>query len=347
MAGALVYISHVVICVKRGTPGCKKTGGNSGVSMVEWKNSNINKLLKASAANADTLDDFDGARVSWGNIAFVLFLEPPEHTDPNMTTGEHVIDNLIQTFSEKPTMVHVEVVLPPFSRMGHQRNHIHFATYLGSHADYQNQYDAISGVDFYLIRHGQRWRCLPVFGENAVESLKRACDANVGSPYSLFMYPTSCQLFRKYSWIWSDAPRHKGHCATITARVLRQAGIECGVVKASPWYSPSSLYASIHEDLKTRLSKSQVVDLKASDPEACEKSIETILRGPLSARSMQELGHEKCIEAIRHLAYNVVNATVDVTGGAGGAGGADSERCHAERELGDAVLKWALLGRSV
>lgn len=296
--------------------------------MVEWKNADIKNLLKS-----DVFDDHHDDHDDQDNIAFVMFLEPPEHKELNMTMGEQLIDHLIQAFSEKPTMVHVELVLPPFSNPTSKR--VHFATYLGSHADYQNQYDSINGVDFYLIRHGHRWRCLPVFGANAVDSLKRACDANVGSPYSLCMYPTSCQYFRKYSWIWSDRERHKGHCATLTARVLRQAGIECGIVNPSPWYSPSSLYRTIHVDLQNRLTGSQIDAFKSKSQEECEHSIETILRGPLSSRSLQELGHSKCVDAIRHLAYNVVKETQD--------GASNAARSHAERELGDAVFKFTLL----
>jgi len=321
---------------------------------MNWKNNEIGKLINQSTNSASSdleinqstnsassdLENDGFSKLGLGDVAFVIFLEPPEHADPNMTIGERVIDSLIQTFSQKPTMVHVEVILPPFVNQSAAK--VHFATYLGSSAAYQNEYDSVSGVDFYLIRHGHRWRCLPVFGKEAIAELRSACDSNVGSSYSLLKYPTSSHYFRKYSWIWKDRPMASGHCATLTARVLRQAGIQCGVDHPPPWYSPSSLYSSIQSDIQARLVQhidSEFVDLKAVDVEECDAAIETILRGPLSARSLQELGQEKCVRAIRQLAYNVVRTNDAAT--------TEVERHSAERELGDAVLKWCLLGRQM
>ena len=319
------------------------------MSGITWKNDEIGQLLNRAAANPSSssseLEDGNPASVSTsssklglGDIAFVMFLEPPEHTDPNMTFGERVIDDLIQMFSQKPTMVHVEVIIPPF--VDSKSSKVHFATYMGSHASYQNEYDSVNGVDFYLIRHGHRWRCLPVFGKSAVAEIRRACDANVGSPYSLLKYPTSSHYFRKYSWIWKDKPMASGHCATLTARVLRQAGVQCGLAHSPPWYSPSSLYSAIQSDIQTRLSShldTEFNELKPADEEECAASIETILRGPLSARSLQELGHVKCVQAIRQLTHRVVGYSIDDVN--------QEERHVAERELGDAILKWSLLGR--
>ena len=315
--------------------------------MLDWKSTEINKLLKgqslagASASYPALPSSEEGEDgLPRGNMAFVIFLEPPDHVDPNMTFGERIIDDLIQRFSQKPTMVHVEVIIPPF--LNPKSSKIHFATYLGSQAGYQNEYDAVSGVDFYLIRHGHRWRCIPVFGNDAIESLRAACDANVGSAYSLVKYPTSSHYFRKYSWIWQDKPMSSGHCATITARVLKQARIECGVVHRPPWYSPSSLYSALQSAFWSRLSNAQLQSLhpqSEEEKEEVEESIEKILRGPLSARSMLELGHSRCVSAIRELTYRVVRAAQDKENVS------IEDRHICERELGDAVLKFCLLGR--
>ncbi len=235
-------------------------------------------------------------------------------------------------------MMHVEVVVPSFENRSESR--VHFATYLGAQAAFQNEFDTVSGLDFYLIRHGHRWRCMPVFGFDAVEELRRACVQNVGSPYSLLKYPTSSHYLRQYSWIWPDKPLASGHCATISARVLKQAGIQCGLVHTPPWYSPSSLFTAIQSDLELRLAglaETEFADLKAENQEECNESIERILRGPLSARSLHDVGNERCVAAIRQLAYRVVESYAP--------GVSASDRCIAERELGDAVLKYSLLGR--
>ena len=334
--------------------------------MVKWKNDQITNLLRQQSTIIDTEDDDEKLGVdsndedhlpcnfgqpsssvpstqsfektlAFGDVAFAVFLEPPEETDPYMNIGEKFVDSMIQRFSQKPTMVHTEIVIPPFANK--KSTKIHFATYLGSHAAYQNEYDAVSGVDFYLIRHGRRWRCLPLFGKNAAEDLRRACDANVGSAYSLMMYPTSSHLFRNWSWIWSDGPMHKGHCATLTSRVIRQAGIQCGVVHKSPWYSPSSLYASIHDSIGSSIDDQQLESLRVNDLEQVESDIESILRGVLSAKTFYDIGHQRCVNAIRELTYKVVKLAKD--------GATPTERHHAERELGDAVFKFCLIGRDV
>lgn len=326
--------------------------------MVKWKNDEITDLLRKQSVILDTEDYYEGKlgvdikddhlsssstsstspfTLAFGDVAFAVFLEPPEETDPYMNVGERFIDNVIQRFSQKPTMVHTEIVIPPFANK--RSTKIHFATYLGSHAAYQNEYDAVSGVDFYLIRHGRRWRCLPLFAKNAADGLQSACDANVGSPYSLMMYPTSSHLFRKWSWLWGDGAKHKGHCATLTSRVIRQAGIQCGVTQKSPWYSPSSLYSAIYDSMAASIDDQQLESLRTSDIEQVENDIESMLRGVLSAKTFYDIGHERCVDAIRELTYRVVNLAKN--------GATPTERHHSERELGDAVFKYCLIGRDV
>lgn len=312
---------------------------------MEWKNSQIGDLLKSQAVAGTSSDDDamhePGAmrHVQLGSLAFAIFLEPPgkDEQSASASFGEKVIDELIKTFSQKPTLVHTELIIPPF--VDPKATKVHFATYLGSQADYQNQYDRLSGVDWYLIQHGRRWRAIPVIGDDAVHRLRASCDANVGSAYSLAMYPTSSHYFRNFSWIWSDYSGHCGHCATLTARVLKEAGLSCGVHHRPPWYSPSSLYASLRTHLSRDLEQWRVDELKPTDADACEHAIETILRGPLSAKAMADLGHEACVSAIRELSRRVVVASRD--------GSSVTHQNMAQRELGDAVLKWCLIGRDV
>ena len=44
-----------------------------------------------------------------------------------------------------------------------------------------------------------------------------------------------------------------GHCATITTRVLKEAGAGYGLPHASAWYCPSSLYNALNVSLSARL----------------------------------------------------------------------------------------------
>jgi hypothetical protein len=306
---------------------------------VQWKNEQISRLLRENVLQSE---GEDGDALKLGEFAFVLFLEPSEEADSNSnsTIGERMVTKAIKFFSQKPTLMHVEIIIPPF--VDETSEKVHFATYLGSSADYQNQVDKISAVDFYLIKHGRQWRCLPIFGRDAVQKLIESCDRNVGSPYSLMKYPTSSHLFRNLSWVWKEGPGRSGHCATITTRVLQEAGIKCGLDHPPCWYSPSSLYSSISNDIYSRVCSSTIPAIKGLSPcdekeeNECEESIESILRGRLSAQTMAELGHAKCVRAINKLTMNVLEAHRR-----GVAANAHTE----EKELADALLKWLLVGR--
>lgn len=313
---------------------------------MQWKSKQISDLLYTNAkfnrlgdeeAEADASDCKLDLKLGIEDVAFALFLEPPQETSPYSTMSERVVDALIQAFSQKPTMVHCELIMPPFRP---SQRKVHFATYLGAQAGYQNETDVVSGVDFYLIKHGRRWRAVPIFGRDVNEKMRATCDANVGSPYSILMYPTSSHYFRSLSWVWKDKDRHKGHCATITARVVRNSETDCRLAHQPPWYSPSSLYGEMHDALGKGMDEASISSLHSDvNEQECNADIETILRGPLAAKSFFELGHERCVTAIRELAYRSVtlardDATFDV-------------RRESERELADALLKWCLVGRAV
>ena len=64
-------------------------------------------------------------------------------------------------------------------------------------------------------------------------------------------------------------------------------------------------------------------------------------RSTVCNNTTSPLGRGKCIDAIRHLTSRVLTISRP------SSGATDAERHLAERELGDAVFKWALLGRSL
>eukprot|EP00918_Siedleckia_nematoides_P040289 GHVU01087424.1.p1 GENE.GHVU01087424.1~~GHVU01087424.1.p1 ORF type:complete len:315 (-),score=35.25 GHVU01087424.1:30-974(-) len=277
------------------------------------------------------------------DIAFAIFLEPPDsQTSESTTLVERTVEKLIEAFSQKPTMVHVELVLPPF--LNRNSTEVQFATYMGATAAFQT--DVVSGIDFYLIKNGQRWRCLPVFGKHLVSKLRAACVSNVGARYSLVKYPTSSHIFRKYSWIWADGPGYSGHCATITARVLQAAQVKA-VFERPPWYSPSSLFLALKCQLRGGEDKSGNKPDEPDNPDEPENvkdAIDSILHGPLSPRTFEDLGPALCEEAIRALAARVTRAARGSgKNGEDGVGNANFA-ARTERELADALLKFVLVG---
>jgi len=297
----------------------------------ELKNLLRNQQLPKQQEHCNSNNIVDSSLKPTCDVGFVLFLEPTEKDDPNWTNMEYIADRVIRTFSPRPTMSHVELVVPPIPDSGGGR--VHFATYLGAEgADWQNRLDRRSeGIDFYLISNGSRWRCIPVFAPNVAESLRNACDSNIHSPYSLSMYPTSARPLRHFAWIWSDTPKHMGHCATITSRVLKQAGAGYALSRPSPWYCPSSLYSELKNSLPKRLDERERASLDTTDLESCLEAIELLVRGQLSVEVVRNLGDSRCIDAIRVLTMRVVETSTT-----------ENHRI-AQKELASAVLRWVLL----
>ena len=289
-----------------------------------FKNTSITALLKTNRGGVD-LDGSAPLRESC-DVSYVLFLEPAE-LDPGSSMIEKIADVAVRRLSPDSSAVHCEILVPPI----HDSDKINFATYIGQTAQWQ---DAASGTDFYLIKHGARWRALPVFGVNASAAVRGACDDNRGSAYSLSMYLTSARLLRTFArWI-GDAPRHCGHCATITARVLRAAGL--GNLRRSPaWYCPGSLYTELLGSLEP-LEYEACFGSSTSDAttDATNEAILTLIHAPATHETVSKLGDVACEDAIRELTRRVV---------CGGGRHASAESIQAQRHLASALLRWSLL----
>lgn len=324
--------------------------------MVTWRSDEITALLRSrpttgadDASSDDAPAEAQAHATSTGappadpsslrrscDVGYVLFLEPSDEDDPQWGWGEWLADRAIKAFSPTPTMAHVELIVPPIPDSGGGK--VHFATYLGAAgANWQNKSDArAEGIEFYLVTNGAKWRCIPVFAPAVADTLRSACDANLHAPYSIGMYPTSARPMRKLAWMWSDLPKHKGHCATITTRVLKEAGAGYALPNASAWYCPSSLYNALSTNLSSRLDSNEREGLGTVEPETCQQTIESLLRGPLSYKSVRDLGDAKCVDAIRALTLRVVSTADSMY--------EDPMAARmAQKELASAVLRWVLL----
>lgn len=307
-------------------------GGGSAPAL--FRSDEITNLLRKQAVewtDPDAAGGACGVRSSC-DVAFALFLEPRDDADAQMSTVEWITDQAIKRFSPSPVLAHCELVLPPIPDSAGGRTH--FATYLGKHADWQNMMEKDDGVAFYLIDNGSRWRAVPVFGPNAVERARDACNANVDAPYALAQYPTSSWVGRRFAWLWSDRPRHMGHCATITARVLKGAGLGTSIEHPSAWYNPSSLYNTLLGTLGTQLEVGERDGLASVDPDACKQTTDALLLQPLSYQTVRDLGDAACIDAVRALTLRVC-ATID--------SGTERESREAQKELANVLLRWVLL----
>lgn len=299
-----------------------------------FRNDEITALLRAKATDPVN-GELEGSSAVKGtcDVSYAIFLEPREDTDPSWSTIEWLADVAIRKFSPSPVLAHCELVTPPIPDSSGGR--VHFATYLGrGGADWQNMRSKEDGISFYLIENGFRWRAVPIFGPNAANHVREAAQNNLHAPYSVSMYATSAAPFRGMAWLWKDGPKHMGHCATITARVLKAAGIGGALGKPSAWYSPSSLYGDLLASMSTPIGEDDRRQLTSMTPETCERTIETLLRAPMSYATVRELGDAACIDAIRALTLRVLSTA---------HAGDDTASRIAQKQLGSALLRWCLL----
>jgi len=300
-----------------------------------FRSNEIAALLRAQTADSSLsegeLQEGSAAVSSSCEVAFALFLEPHDDQDPNWSVAEWLADVAIRKFSPSPVLMHTELIVPPIPHSSGGRTH--FATYLGrGGADWQNINQLHDGIAFYLIENGWRWRAIPIFGADAAMAVRNAAERNLHAPYSVSMYLTSAPPLRVFSNLLSDAPGHAGHCATITSRVLKQAGVGTELKHASPYYSPSSLYNDLNSALARQLTPNERRSLTSVAPEACQRTIETLLRAPLSFETVAGLGDAACIDAVRHLTLCACEAAGDSV-----------KARNAQKQLASALLRWCLL----
>lgn len=299
-----------------------------------FRNDEITRLLRAKAAQNDEfgMDGSAALRTSC-DVVYAIFLEPRDEPLPSWSTGQWLVEEAIKSFSPKPVLAHCELVTPPIPNSAGGR--VHFATYMSSAgADWQNLNSKEDGINFYLIENGSRWRALPVFGPNAAANVRASAQSNLHSPYSLGMYVTSARPMRNIAHVWSDHSGHKGHCATLSARVLKEAGVGSGLRHCSAWYSPSSLYNDLTTSVGAPLADEERKSLTSVTPSTCAATINTLLHAPMSYATVRELGDTACIDAVRALTLKVCST----------AEARDPVAARiAQKQLATALLRWVLL----
>ena len=263
-----------------------------------------------------------GAQPEPPSVVYVLFLETnhgPFFAERSWL--ERVIENAIVKLTPSPAIAHCELLVPP---TGTNKGRNNFATYLGTAgAHWQNREGEEEGRSYYLESAGGRWRAIPVSAHNLCARTLRVCESTRGAPYSLNMYLTSIPPLRRLGrYLYSDTPLHKGHCATITARVLINAGVK--LKHRAHWYSPGSLYAELNSTCRTTVDTNPVST--SSTP-----VIDALLRGVPSAHGIRLLGEDNCNRAIEELSRRASHASsVEL-------------RTHAQKDLAKALLVWVMM----
>lgn len=176
-------------------------------------------------------------------MAFMLAIEPGKR--PPLGTS-NVFDSLVEfcvrNFQPAPVMMHVELFVAP--RADQPLDRCMFATYYGEKSGWGEDK---RGSKSWYVEGKNTWRAVPLSVD--ADAIRGACGDETDAPYSLCMYIPSVFPFRFLSGLMRSAPKGWAHCASLTARIIRTAGLNLNHNAA--WYSPSTLWAELDRPTNT------------------------------------------------------------------------------------------------
>ena len=264
-----------------------------------------------------------------GDVVFAIFLEPHEpcpSTSPP-TLFDRVVTYVVKRFQPSPVLVHVELVVPCAEASHLSMN---FATYIGEQSGWQR--DVEHNRSYYLETTANKWRAVPVTGKNAACLVRQSCNESSKVEYSLLRYATSAWGLRGMAWLLPDGPRAAAHCATLTARMLKQ-GIPGALAHCSAWYGPTTLYMELctraHYSTADTIEPNStlgMVDTRA------DSQVDRLLRN--CDEDVRRMSHADYTGAIRALTSRVYVAQKS---------GDDSTIVTAQKQLANALLRWSVL----
>jgi hypothetical protein len=324
---------------------CRRTRGKGGgkrasatvktvVTIMMMMNSTAQEAIAKLLSVQEKQSKDDGS----GDIVWVLFLEPsnPSNTNANdandttTTCFNRIIDFIVRNFQPGigPVMVHVEIIVAPV-----QASHdpISFSTYIGERSGWRD--DRATNTRYYLEDTCNQWRAVPVLSKHVARLVREKCNASNDVPYSLFRYATAAWGLRKLAFMVPDGPRRPAHCATLTARVLRNV-VPNLIRHSSAWYSPSALYWELCGFLTSNTFKEQRTlqfedETNRTDTETC---VETLLRG--SEEEVDNMDESDILHCIRAMTFKTALAMASTNTQCGGV----TEQKH----LAMALLRWSI-----
>lgn len=261
------------------------------------------------------------------SLVFVLGLEGRDAPDPSWGIWQTLLDAVVQSAQPRPSMTHVELVIPAAKT----KESMHFATYIAEKAGwFQNN------RSFYLGENAGLWRAVPVSCANAAQRVRAECKKHVGTEYSISRYLWAVPPLRAFSSILPDRPMSYAHCGTLTARVLKRALSEMAPEHPSGWYGPSTLFIELSSDEvqnKTHAFLKGTESMKSlTETEEETLALNTLLNG--SDDEVQTLSDASCCSAIRLLAERSSDTNLDETA-----------RRIVQKQLATSLLRYSIVNR--
>lgn len=279
----------------------------------------IHELLQKYENNADP---------ATCDVVYALFLEPTSEPDPRLTTIECVIDTAVRNFQPSPALAHCELLIPPIPAEEGLR--AQFATYFGQKSAWQ--IDKEDGHNYYLVENAGRWRAVPIFQLNAGSLLRNEVDAELGVEYSLKRYLSAVPPGRWLANFIPDKRRSPAHCATLTARVLKNAAVY-KPKHSSSWYGPSTLYKELSQAATLKAERMGASNWEGM-PLQTAQNVDSLLRGVMCAETVQNLGDRGCLDAIHALTMRVNSSLLTSD---------EVSQRLTQQQLATALLRWIVL----
>jgi hypothetical protein len=252
------------------------------------------------------------------DFVYLLGIEPAA-PNPDWSFRERFLDMLVRNFQPAPVLMHVELFVPPRG----PEDKTQFATYVGRHAGWAS---LETDAGFYIGGRNS-WRAFPVRVEEAV---RVACEQEQGAPYSLLRYITSSHPFRVLAPLLAAYHKAPAHCATLSARVLKGAGV--ALPRTAAWYSPSTLWLELSRPSRVEEMRLFMEGMRpAAESEASLACVEKLVRG--SDAAVEALSDEECLAAVQAMQLHVL------------AEGDEVARAAHERQLARGLLRWGEVQR--
>ncbi|MEK9933949.1 MAG: hypothetical protein VW555_04490 [Luminiphilus sp.] len=262
------------------------------------------------------------------DVVYVIFLDPPERPDPSATLFEKFVTTAVSTCQPDPSLVHCEILIPPVPN--YEGDRTSFATYMGRVSSWQR---ASEGHKFYLLENASRWRAVPVFGIGAGQLVRTECQSEIGVDYSLLRYLLAARPLRSLAKYVGDARRDPAHCASLTARILKNAFGTDALAEPSASYGPSRLFHELSERAALHGRHIGAASFSSIEDDTAI-AIDRLLRAPMTRENVQAIGDEQCHAAVKALTMKVCNSLLS---------GEELAIRLSQRQLADALLRWTIL----
>jgi len=293
---------------------------------MKFRANEIHNILKAHAGSESERTPESSPAAC--DVVYAVFLEPAPARDPRWSSLECAIDTAVRLFQPTPTFAHCELLVPPVPADEGLRTN--FATYFGRKSAWQT--DKLDSYSYYLVENAGRWRAVPIFQANAGAKLRNEADMELGVEYSLSRYLSAVPPGRWLAGMVADRRRSPAHCATLTARVLRNSAVY-SPAHTSAWYGPSTLYQELTHVATWKAERMGAAAWEGM-PLQTAHHVESLLRGVMASETVHEVGDHGCMEAVRALTMRACNALVrsdDVT------------QRLTQQQLATALLRWVVL----